>query len=505
MKRVATWAAALAFLGTRANGEDNKEDEDDAYDSWRKMSTTGCISSDVASSGFIGYTVGEYWNGMDVDVSIDGLGQFVDNQTFVDYVQDGKHFELSYSLSELERIEACSGIRDMYLAATELTNDYNYTSMGWFLYIKEDDNPEESSFHCHLETYTEIDEETGEGGSMQLIDCNEIDQEDMRGRRRLADEDNEVEGCDGDFIRSFTLDSESDDCEASCEYAEDYTHTFSAGTEELVVLPVGSSITFDLSAFDADGDALLYEFGTLDGCNECNIEEGAEDNNEDAESYNRVIANQTSTTVNLLGPGYRCFAAKDPDSSTDACTTRTVVRVDPCYVATSTSIQLNDTTGDFSPDRGFYNLRMLLAEAGFENYTSVYSEEIMDILESLQNYTGPSTGIKELTVSVFQDAPDGDAANDPAEILAALTNTTALSEALGYEVVGASEVTPSPTPAPEESEEKGSSSSSSVGIIVGVAVAVVLLIGVAAYFFWPSSKETAHQPLKADGDGYGAA
>jgi len=458
---------------------------------------------------------------MDVDVSEEGLGQYVmpNISSVIPYEQDGKHFNLDYSMSELERIEACAEIRDVYWETVQNTNAYNYTAMGWFLYIKEEkDNAENSEFHCHVETLTEVDGDADEddenyvGPYIDITDCNEIyDQDDRKNRRRLNDNnnENEVEGCDGDFIRSSNVDPEDLEsaCMVGCDYADEYVHKFDAGEPELIVLPMGSILKFDMSDFDGDDYAAVYEFGTLDACNSCVIEEGAEDNN-----YNRVVANQTETSIILQAPGYRCFAARNPNDFPNnyegACATRTVVRVDPCMDSVTTDIQFNDTTGNYVPETGFYNLRSILTNCGIGvdvNYTAVYEETISDILSSLPRSYDNSTGVKDISVTVFEL---GDETDD--QILGCLTNDTALSLALcGVPdcVISSEHRTPAPTPEPEEQEESDDNNdeSSNTLIYVGIGAAVLVVLGVAAYFFFPSNKGDGHQALKDNGDNYGAA
>jgi len=266
-------------------------------------------------------------------------------------------------------------------------------------------------------------------------------------------------------------------------------------------------------------------------------EEGGDQQREgEGQSYNRVLANLTDTSIVLQSVGYRCFAAMDPyqyagddqdkggqdedDNGNDwavtynkrACATRTVVRVDPCNEAATTDIVVNDTTGAFYPEMGMFNLRNFLDECvGYSNYTAVFDETISDILQNLEQNIDNTTGIKGISVTLFEnnDRANGD---DSETLLECLTsNTTALSVALcenSFCVQSSNVQTPSPTQEPEEesSEPAEESSSSNMLVYGGIAAAVLVVLCVAGYFFYPSSKgPDGHQPLKGDGESYGAA
>jgi len=567
MKRVATWAAAVALLGARAKDDNNdQKDDEKEMESWRKMSVAGCISSDVASSGFIGYTVGEYWMGMDVDISADeggedgdGLGNYV-NMTLIPYKQDGNHFILSeidvegedqenmnnyndlIPKSDLESIELCASLRDMYWDGIQ-NSPYNlsYTYLGWFMSVEVQEQQDQNQdgqggnqYYCWLETLTQPDEDGEDlGGDLDTVDCNNMeDDRDRNQRRRLkgGNNQNEVEGCEnGNFIRSNNVDPETpSDCsgQSSCEFADALTHDFSAGEPELLVLPLGSTLTFDLSGMDP-GRAVVYEFGTLEGCNQCYLEEEDDNNNnndrrrlndqEQGRSFNRIVSNATETSIVLQQAGYRCFAAMVPgnvagNQNTLACSTRVVVRVDPCYESVTTDIQLQDDNGSFRHEKGFYNLRNYLSDCiGYSNFTAIFNEEtIYDVLDNLYYSSENVTGIKDMSVTVFQEEVARSYGADATEIEACLTNTTALTLAIGYEVQSAKKSTPSPTPEPEEPEsnEEESSSKSNAFVYLGIGAAVLVVLAVAGYFFFNScsSSKDGHQPLKGDGENaYGAA
>merc|ERR1719228_17414 len=133
---------------------------------------------------------------------------------------------------------------------------------------------------------------------MNVVDCNEIDEEENVDRRRLQgeDEENEVQNCEGDFIRSLypgeaECDQMCDGGSVSIEFGD---------SPQLVVVDVGVTLEFDNS------DYTLFEFGTLDGCDNCMGDEQAEDN-----EYNRIISNKTMTSITMQERGYRCFMMDD--------------------------------------------------------------------------------------------------------------------------------------------------------------------------------------------------